>query len=589
MSGAKSSRDPGNPYSSGRLFTRLWKGYLSRHKWMMAVAFIIMMIDGSTLAILSRMLEPLFDRVFVGRDASAVWWVGGVIFGLFAIRAATNIIYKSLMTRISLQSSTAMQADLLAHVLTLDGGFFHENPPGALIERIQGDTVAVQGVWASAITGLGRDAVSLVALFAVAVSIDPLWTMVALVGAPLLILPTVLVQRYIRRKTAHVRSQAAQRATRLDEIFHGITAVKLNRMEDYQISRFRTIVGRIVKTEVRTAASRAAIPSLIDLVTGVGFLGVLLLAAPQIVSGDRSVGEFMSFFSAMTLAFQPLRRLGDMAGIWQVAAASLERLFALFDRQSTITLAANPVRPDTRRTDIRFDNVNHSYGDLVVLRGLSFTAEQGKTTALVGPSGAGKSTVFNLLARMIDPQSGRILIGGKEIKALDLGALRDLFSVVTQDATLFDETIRENVVLGADDTEADRLARALDAAHVSDFADTLPQGLETQAGPRGSALSGGQRQRVAIARALLRDAPILLLDEATSALDAASEALVQEALDRLSTGRTTLIIAHRLSTVRDADKIIVLDHGGVVEEGTHDTLLEEDGLYASLCRLQFTE
>lgn len=581
--------DPTGAYTSRRLFVRLWRGYLSRHKWVMALAFVFMVIEGSTLAALSWMLKPLFDRVFVGGDGDAIWWVGGFIFSLFLIRATTLIINRSLLTRVAQKTSTAMQVDLLAHVLTLDGPFFQFNPPGALIERVQGDTAAVQSVWSVLITGIGRDLVALISLFGVAIAIDPLWTFTALIGAPLLILPTLAVQRYIRRKTDHVRVQAAQRATRLDEVFHGIAAVKLNRMEDYQLGRFRDIVGRIVRAEVKTAASRAMIPALIDVVTGLGFFGVLLLAGGEITSGERSIGEFMSFFTAMALAFQPVRRLGDMAGTWQVAAASLTRLYRLFDTEPAIRRAATARPSDPSRTGIAFSDVRLSYGDHPVLNGLSFIAEPGKTTALVGPSGAGKSTVFNLLTRMVDPGSGRITVGGDAIDDLDLGALRDLFSVVSQEATLFDETIRENVLLGRTDVPDPRLVTALDAAHVTEFVEGLPKGLDTHAGPRGSALSGGQRQRVSIARAILRDAPILLLDEATSALDAASEALVQEALERLSKGRTTLVIAHRLATVRDADKIVVMDKGRVVEEGTHETLVARNGLYASLCRLQFSD
>ncbi|MCV2873810.1 ABC transporter ATP-binding protein/permease [Defluviimonas sp. WL0050] len=555
----------------------------------MALAFVFMVLEGSTLAALSWSLKPLFDRVFVGGEGDLIWLVGGFILALFLIRATTLIINRSLLTRVAQKTSTAMQVDLLAHVLTLDGPFFQINPPGALIERVQGDTAAVQSVWSVLITGVGRDLVALVSLFGVAVAIDPRWTVTALVGAPLLILPTLAVQRYIRRKTDHVRTQAGQRATRLDEVFHGIAAVKLNRMEDYQISRFRDIVGRIVRAEVKTAASRAAIPALIDIVTGLGFFGVLLLAGGEITSGERTVGEFMSFFTAMALAFQPLRRLGDMAGTWQVAAASLTRLYRLFDTRPAIrhTLAARPADPT--KTGIAFADVHLSYGDHPVLNGLSFVAEPGKTTALVGPSGAGKSTVFNLLTRMVDPSSGKITVGGEPIDELDLGELRDLFSVVSQEAVLFDETIRENVLLGRTDLSETALATALETAHVTEFVKALPGGLDTHAGPRGSALSGGQRQRVSIARAVLRNAPILLLDEATSALDAVSEALVQEALERLSKGRTTLVIAHRLATVRDADKIVVMDRGRVVEEGTHTTLVAGNGLYASLCRLQFSE
>ena len=240
------------------------------------------------------------------------------------------------------------------------------------------------------------------------------------------------------------------------------------------------------------------------------------------------------------------------------------------------------------QADVEFDNVNFSYGDQQVLRDVSFVAQAGKTTALVGASGAGKSTVFNILTRLVDAQSGYASIGGIANTQFDLAELRSLFSVVTQDAQLFDETIRDNTLLGRGATD-EQLMRVLDAAHVSDFLPQLSDGVDTPAGPRGSGLSGGQRQRVAIARALLRDTPILLLDEATSALDAKSEAVVQDALEKLSHGRTTLVIAHRLATVRGADKIIVMDQGRVVDQGTHKQLIRRGGIYRDLYRLQFSE
>jgi len=301
------------------------------------------------------------------------------------------------------------------------------------------------------------------------------------------------------------------------------------------------------------------------------------------------VGQFMSFFTAMSLAFEPLRRLGAMSGQWQTAAASIDRIQEILNTSPTLTSPRSSVPRPQEAPDVFFDAVSLRYGDLPVLRGASFEAAAGKTTALVGASGAGKSTVFNVLNRLIDPQEGRVAIGGVSVSDMALDDLRGMFSVVSQDAALFDESLRDNILLGRRDVDEGQLKAVLDAAHVTDFLPQLSDGLDSPAGPRGSNLSGGQRQRVAIARALLRDTPILLLDEATSALDTKSEAVVQKALERLSVGRTTLVIAHRLSTVRNADKIIVMDQGRVVQHGTHSTLLEAGGIYADLYNMQFKQ
>ena len=433
---------------TANLFARMWRDYLNPYWARILLALFFLVIEGSTLGVLSWMLKPLFDRVFVGGDTDAIWWVGGVIFALFLIRAATFVINRSLMTSVSLAVSTKMQIDMLRHIMTLDSSFFQKNPPGALIERVQGDSIAVQGVWSTFISGAGRDVVSLVALFGVAIAVDPGWTLAALIGAPLLILPTVLVQRYIRRKMRQNRVNASQRATRLDEVLHGINAVKLNRMEDYQTSRFAQIVDRIRQGQIKMSAIGATVPALVDIVTGLGFVGVLALGGAEVTRGERTVGDFMSFFTAMALAFQPLRRLGSLAGTWQIAAASLERIYAVLDMRPAIT--SGPRMQPPPDTTIRLQDVRLSYDSHPVLNGLTFTAEAGQTTALVGPSGAGKSTVFNLLTRMIDPDSGQITLGGVPLREFTLSTLRDQFSTVSQDAALFDETLRENILLGHD-------------------------------------------------------------------------------------------------------------------------------------------
>ena len=566
------------------LLRRLWDDYLRQHWGKMALAFFLMTLEGSTLALISWMLKPLFDLVFIGKQPGAIWWVGAAIFGIFLLRAVTLVASRALLTTISLAVSTTMQTQLLAHILTLDSRFFRDNSPGAMIERIQGDTMAVQGVWATLITGATRDAISLVMLFGVALSIDPIWTLGALVGAPILIMPAAMVQRYIRRKVRQNRVNASLRATRLDEVLHGIASIRLNRAEADQTARFAAIVSRIRASETKVAATSSVIPALTDVVTGIGFVAVLALGGNQVMDGDRSVGDFMAFFTALSLAFQPMRRLGGIAGVWQTAAASLERIYHVFDTRPTVVSGPRTAPPDT--TEIVLDDVWLSYDGQVVLHGLSFTAKAGQTTALVGPSGAGKSTVFNLLTRMVDPDRGLVSLGGAPVSDYDLGVLRDQYSTVAQESALFDESLRDNILMGRPDASDADLQAALKAANVSNFLDD-GRTLDSPVGPRGSALSGGQRQRVAIARALLRDAPVLLLDEATSALDTASERLVQDALDHLSRGRTTLVIAHRLSTIRNADKIVVMESGRVVEQGSHDQLMAKGGAYARLVALQF--
>lgn len=561
--------------------------YMPGHWPWLALAMVFMVIEGSMLGLVSWIMKPMFDQVFMQGQADALWWVGGVILGIFVTRGLASIGQRVTLTRLQEKIAAHIRLDMLRHLMGLRGSFHQSHPPGQLIERVQGDVTVINQVWTQFATGLGRDLIAIIWLFGVALWVDWRWTAVALVGIPLLISPSLFVQRFVRSQSRTARDLASRMSTRLDEVFHGIDAIKLNRLEDYQAARFDALSQEKVRAEIRSSAGQAMIPGLIDIMTGVGFLGVLVFGGREIINGDKTVGDFMAFFTAMALAFEPLRRLGNLSGLWQTASASIERVRAILAEPGALIVPATPAPTPRGAPEIRFDNLRLSLNETDILRGVSFTARAGETTALVGASGAGKSTVFRLLTRLVDPQSGEILMNGVRHDAMDPAALRDLISTVSQDAALFDDTLRDNILLGRTGVSDADLGAVLRAAHVAEFIKTQPNGLDTPAGPRGSALSGGQRQRVAIARALLRDTPVLLLDEATSALDTKSEALVQGALDHLSQGRTTLVIAHRLSTVRNADKIIVMDQGRVVDEGTHDSLIARPGPYAELNAMQF--
>ncbi len=574
-----------NP-SGAALWRRLWTEHVRRYWPVLLLAVILMSLEGAAIGAFAWLVQPLFDTLFTSGSMEGVTWVALMVGALFLLRATAGFFQRILVVGVGLRVVAGLQRRILDHLLTLDMAFFQTNPPGALIERTRGDTSALQSVSSAALMSLGRDAITLVSLLTVMLYTDWRWTLFALLGVPALILPLLAVQAFIKRTAIAARAAAAGLSTRLDEIFHGIQTIKLNRLEQHERARFKDEIAAYLRPSIRAQIGVASNPAMIDIIAALGFVVVLYVGGQDIIDGEKTLGEFMSFFTALGLLFEPLRRLSSIAGQVQTAGASLERIYDVLETKPTITDVKN-AKP-LSAGDVTFDNVHFAYGDAPVLRGLTFTATAGQTTALVGASGAGKTTVFAALTRLLDASEGTIAIGGTPIIQAETASLRDTIAVVGQETALFDESIAANIRMGALDATDAEVEQAAQAAEVMEFAQYLPNGLNTLVGPRGSGLSGGQRQRVAIARAMLKSAPILLLDEPTSALDAKSEKLVGAALDRLAEGRTTLVIAHRLSTIRNADKIIVMDQGRVIEEGTHDELLSQNGAYARLHAMQIT-
>jgi len=574
-------------YSHGQLFKWIWSDYLKKYKLLIILVVLLMAVEGSTFGLLSYFIEPMFDQVFAKGDYGAIKWVGLSVAGIFILRAFSAFFNKLITTYIGQNVIATLQKNLLSHLLTFNPTFFQKNSPGSLIERVRGDTAAIERVWATVLAGSFRDLIAVFSLLIVAISIDPLWALIALLGAPLLIIPVFFLRVLIQKTTRNSRSAAADVATRLDEIFHGISSIKLISGEQREYSKFSNRLDKFVKNSIFSEAGIAAVPSLMDIIAGIGFVGVLTYGGYQIIEGTKTIGEFMSFFTAIALLFEPVRRLGTIAGAWQAVFTNLERLRNIFDLSTEII---SPEKNNSKKADfnqmIDFENLSLTINGKKILNNVSFSVFPGKTTALVGPSGAGKTTLFNLLGRLIDPDHGNISIGDIAINQMNLNDLRENLSFVSQDSWLFDESIEENIKVGNPNASQAEFKDAVLAANAHDFIEEMPKKEKTPVGPRGSNLSGGQRQRIAIARAILRDTPILLLDEPTSALDNEAEKKIQKALSSLAEGRTTLIIAHKISAIKNANKIIVLNSGKIVGQGKHDELLLNCSVYQSLYQME---
>ena len=574
-------------YSQSQLFKWIWSDYLKDYKGMIIIAIILMIIEGSTFGLLSYFIEPMFDQVFAKGDHTAIKWVSLSVAGIFILRAFSAFFNKLVTIYIGQKVIAAIQKNMVRHLLTFSPNFFQENSPGSLIERVRGDTAVVERIWATVLAGSFRDLIAVFSLLIVAISIDPIWAMIALLGAPLLIIPVFFLRKLIQKTSRNSRSAAADLATRLDEIFHGISSIKLINGEKREHSKFANRLNKFVTNSISSEAGVAAIPSLMDIIAGIGFVGVLTYGGYQIIEGTKTVGEFMSFFTAIALLFEPIRRLGTIGGAWQTVFTNLERIRNIFDLDADIVPSQTNQPKDVNFTnDIKFDNVHLSVNEKDILRGITFTAQAEQTTAIVGPSGAGKTTLFNLIGRLIDPDKGNVEIGNISVKDISLEELRHNLSYVSQDSWLFDESIEENIKIGNPNASPEDYKKAIISANANDFIDEMPNKEKTPVGPRGSNLSGGQRQRIAIARAILRNTPILLLDEPTSALDNEAESQITKTISSLSGGRTTLIIAHKISTIKDSDHIIVLDNGLIIDQGTHSDLIDRCETYKSLYEIE---
>ena len=569
------------------LFKWFWNSYVRAHVGVLFIALIFMSIEGSMLGVLSYSIKFLFDNVLVSNDTSSILFVAVLIFSIFSMRAIAGFIHRLMTVNVCQKIIKILQDRMVGHLLNMDVGFHQKNSPGSLMDRVRADSKALSESVSEVFMTVGRDGVSLISLIAVVFFIDWKWSLIAFLGIPFLVMPILLLQGLVRSRAGENRDFESKANVRLDEIFHGITDIKLNKAEKSERNKFFDILQVTHKVRLRLEAGMAGIPAMIDIIAAIGFLAVMIFGAIDITSGSKTIGEFMSFFTAMALIFEPLRRLSNVSGNIQVAMASLERVFKIFEEKPSIVFS-NLSRNENEfdKVGLEFESVYFSYAEKKIVENINFEIEEGTSNAIVGYSGSGKTTLFNLITRLIDPITGHIRINGVDLTDISLKELRSLISVVRQDGMMFDETILENIRFGKPMASDLEIRKAAKMAYVDEFSNELNDGLNTVVGPRGSTLSGGQRQRISIARAFLRNSPLLLLDEPTSALDSQSEKLIQKSLSELSKKSTTITIAHRLSTIVDSDKVLVLDNGKIVGQGKHDSLVKESKLYSNLFKSQ---
>jgi subfamily B ATP-binding cassette protein MsbA len=547
-----------------------------------------MAIAGGSTALRAWLMEPVLDRIFIARDSSLLVLLAGGALALALVKAAADYAQSVQMSRVGQRVITDVQGALFARLIRADLAYFNAHPSGVLISRLMNDVWLLRNAAANVLTGIGRDAVTIVFLVGVMFYLDWTLALVAFLAFPAAIRPIVKIGRRMRRVSVNTQVEMGLLTTLLNQTFQGARYVKAYGMEDYEEGRAGGLIERIYRLIDRANRTRSRAGPMMEALGGLAIAMVIFYGGHQVIVGARTPGAFFSFITALLLAYQPVKSLATLNASLQEGLAAAQRVFEVLDIEPTIR-----DRPGARKLriaggEVRFEQVRFGYHPgTVALNGISLTVPAGSTVALVGPSGAGKSTLLNLIPRFYDVDNGHIAIDGQEIGTVTLASLRGAMALVSQEVSLFDDTVRANIAygrFGAPDAEVEAAARAAGADR---FVRELPDGYDTLVGEHGVRLSGGQRQRIAIARAMLKDAPILLLDEATSALDSESERQVQAALHSLMRGRTTVVIAHRLSTVIGADLICVMDRGRIVESGRHAQLLARNGLYARLYETQF--
>lgn len=574
---------------SRALYGRLL-GYVKPYWRMFALSIVGLILTAATEPMLPALFKPLLDKGFVDKDQDFIRWVPVLLLGLFVLRGVASFISTYSMAWVGSRLVMDLRAAMFDKLMTLPTRYFDQNPSGQLIAQLAFNVTQVTQSATSSLTTLVRDTVTVLGLLGYLLWLNWRLTLIVFALVPLTLWIVRVASKRLRGLSRKAQQNIGDLTQVVDEAVGGHRVVKLYGGEAYELGRFRQAANLARLFEMKRVAANAVYEPVIQFIAAVALAIIVYIAAGQASSNVTTVGGFVAFFMAMLLLFAPLKRLTGVNDQLQRGLAAAETIFTMLDQDAERDHGTRTLERIEGRLALRDVTLTYPGKTTPALAGITLDISPGETVALVGASGSGKTTLANLVPRFYDPDSGTITLDGIDLRDIRLANLRSHIALVSQDVVLFNDTLAHNIAYGAKrDATPDEIRGACVAAHAWDFIQAMPDGLDTLVGENGMRLSGGQRQRIAIARAILKNAPILILDEATSALDSESERHVQAALETLIENRTTLVVAHRLSTIERADRIVVLEGGRIVEAGSHAALLAKQGRYAQLHALQFSQ